>query len=409
MWQGMKVGAGQHQALPGCGSGGPANLERVRYFSRQLVTPDDLTQEQDYFRSKLRRHNRLLHGWGVVCGLEVVSTTEDWTVCIQPGYALGPQGDEILVDRGFKVDLRLQGLDGNAAQPISDASDPWCSTVSTDLRGKDVVYLAVAYSQVMSRPVRVQHAGCGCDGSQCEYSRIRDGFQVRVLDRLPASYVDAKPPEAPWTCPETGVRQCPDCVSDPWVVLAKINVVDKTITQADIDNVAHRRYAVSFGNFWTTCAPSEPEPPVTAPFAVENLVVRRINDNSQVFEAFNLRNSGVALPPEDAIGLPTGSIHEIEVQFSEPPDKESVRDGVSFIVRQDDGVIRTAELVFETVQRSVRWRVREPVRRDFTFVLVGIGSTPITHNGQPLDGEAVGLPSGDGTPGGNFALRFRMG
>ena len=45
--------------------------ERPRYFPRQLITADDLTLEQEYFRNKLRLHNRLLHGWGVVCGAQV--------------------------------------------------------------------------------------------------------------------------------------------------------------------------------------------------------------------------------------------------------------------------------------------------------------------------------------------------
>ncbi|PYV22134.1 MAG: hypothetical protein DMG27_18945 [Acidobacteria bacterium] len=52
----------------GCGPISPCDTsiaERPRYFPRQLITPDDVTLEQDYFRNKLRRHNRLLHGWGV--------------------------------------------------------------------------------------------------------------------------------------------------------------------------------------------------------------------------------------------------------------------------------------------------------------------------------------------------------
>jgi len=36
--------------------------ERPRYYARQLITSDDLTLEQEYFRSKLRTHNRMMHG-----------------------------------------------------------------------------------------------------------------------------------------------------------------------------------------------------------------------------------------------------------------------------------------------------------------------------------------------------------
>jgi hypothetical protein len=42
-------------------------LERVRYFPRQLITADDMRAEQEFFLNKMRRHNRFLHGWGVVC------------------------------------------------------------------------------------------------------------------------------------------------------------------------------------------------------------------------------------------------------------------------------------------------------------------------------------------------------
>ena len=48
-------------------------LERVHYFPRQLLTVADMTTDQNYFLEKLRRHNRFLHGWGVVCGLEVIA------------------------------------------------------------------------------------------------------------------------------------------------------------------------------------------------------------------------------------------------------------------------------------------------------------------------------------------------
>ena len=46
-------------------------LERVRYFPRQLLPADDLSAEPDYLRERARRHNRYLHGWGVVCGCSV--------------------------------------------------------------------------------------------------------------------------------------------------------------------------------------------------------------------------------------------------------------------------------------------------------------------------------------------------
>ena len=75
-------------------------LERVRYFPRQLITADDMTLEQEYFRQKMRRHNRFLHGWGVVCG-GIVEPAPDaehpWQVRLCPSFVVAPQGDDIPV------------------------------------------------------------------------------------------------------------------------------------------------------------------------------------------------------------------------------------------------------------------------------------------------------------------------
>jgi hypothetical protein len=94
-------------------------LERVHYFPRQLLTAEDMVADQDYFRQKLRRHNRYLHGWGVVCGLEVSpAPTGDlpWRVKVGFGYALGQAGDEIFVGQEVFLDLAKCGP-GTATDP----------------------------------------------------------------------------------------------------------------------------------------------------------------------------------------------------------------------------------------------------------------------------------------------------
>jgi hypothetical protein len=47
------------------------DFTRLRYFYGQMLSAQDFQIEQDYFREKLKLHNRCLHGYGVVCGLEV--------------------------------------------------------------------------------------------------------------------------------------------------------------------------------------------------------------------------------------------------------------------------------------------------------------------------------------------------
>lgn len=210
-------------------------LERVRYFPRQLLTADDMRAEQDYFREKARRHNRYLHGWGVVCGctVEAVKEARTPTVRVCPGYAVGPQGDEICIDQCVDVDLKT----GPQEQPCSVRWPcPPLGDVPETRGGRATVYIAVRFAECHSRPVRVHPAGCGCDETGCEYSRVRDSFEIKVLWNLPESHVRARKDDAEWcsTVHKTPaellkrlhtfpVPPCPECESEPWVVLATVS------------------------------------------------------------------------------------------------------------------------------------------------------------------------------------------
>src|SRR5258705_10631612 len=47
------------------------SFDRLNYYYGQLLSAPHFLAEQAYFREKLKLHNRCLHGYGVVCGLEV--------------------------------------------------------------------------------------------------------------------------------------------------------------------------------------------------------------------------------------------------------------------------------------------------------------------------------------------------
>jgi hypothetical protein len=79
---------------------GDATLTRVRYFFGQVLGVDDLDDEQAYHRARHRRHNRLLHGTGIVRGLEVsVEQAEPGqpTVLVSPGVAIAGDGEELVL------------------------------------------------------------------------------------------------------------------------------------------------------------------------------------------------------------------------------------------------------------------------------------------------------------------------
>ena len=74
------------------------SLRRPSFFSGQLLTADDLSLEQNYSREKQKRHNRTLHGFGIVSGLRV--TLAGGRVVIEPGLALDCEGNELIVTTG---------------------------------------------------------------------------------------------------------------------------------------------------------------------------------------------------------------------------------------------------------------------------------------------------------------------
>jgi hypothetical protein len=72
------------------------SLRRPRFFPGQLVTPEDLELQQQYFREKLKRHNRSLHGFGLVSGLRV--KVNSGQIVVEPGLALDCEGNELTIE-----------------------------------------------------------------------------------------------------------------------------------------------------------------------------------------------------------------------------------------------------------------------------------------------------------------------
>jgi hypothetical protein len=80
---------------------GEIAAERMRYFTGRYMSARDFADEQDYFLSHRYLHNRVLHGWGVACGLQVqphpVESCRKEHVNVDCGMAIDPRGREIVV------------------------------------------------------------------------------------------------------------------------------------------------------------------------------------------------------------------------------------------------------------------------------------------------------------------------
>lgn len=156
---------GKPFACPACG--GLECLCRPRFFAGQLLTEEDLNRLDHYIVAKQKLHNRYLHGWGVVCGLDVVCDgCDSGSVVVRPGYALSPCGEDVIVCGDYRVPVcDLISACGDASKP--DCLAPTAITGCDDPIQQWV--LAICYAETPSRgvvPLRsMSGCGCSCGGS----------------------------------------------------------------------------------------------------------------------------------------------------------------------------------------------------------------------------------------------------
>lgn len=84
----------------------PTRLHRLNYFDGRLLTAEDFRDEQAYLLGRARRHNRHVHGWGVISGLDVRVTGN--FVEVSPGAAIDCAGNELVVENGVALSMPPQ-------------------------------------------------------------------------------------------------------------------------------------------------------------------------------------------------------------------------------------------------------------------------------------------------------------
>ena len=78
-------------------------FRRPRFFDGRLLSAADVQLEQQYLRQKAQLHNRLLHGWGVVDGLDVRSSGGQ--IVVSTGVALDSAGNTIVLREACAVNV----------------------------------------------------------------------------------------------------------------------------------------------------------------------------------------------------------------------------------------------------------------------------------------------------------------
>lgn len=215
-------------------------FERNRYFYGKPMTVSDFEAEQRYLVGKHRYINRLVHGAGVLCGLQVTLpagfNAERPTVEVAEGAALDCCGNLIINSRSSTVEIK------------------------GDFDPGSVNYLFIKYAECSKQPVMLAANGSSCE-EVCCYNRIQETFEIVAGTTAPGGGVTpsaaappksakdgATPPDAESACRaltekyfQENLLNCPGC-DDPLVFLA-------VLKEGEIDVEETARYrSVVFNN-----------------------------------------------------------------------------------------------------------------------------------------------------------------
>jgi hypothetical protein len=162
------------KAPPATACGNVVDFTRLRYFHGQALGAPDLRGEQAYHLEKARLRNRLLHGWGIVCGLDVDvvpkqpcdpddEAPSSSVLTVQPGAALDCRGNDVIVRNPRPVVLNTL--------LSKDELRLLCKQPAT-------VYLTLCYHEQPIDPSRPLLTAACEPVAACQYGRVSETFRI---------------------------------------------------------------------------------------------------------------------------------------------------------------------------------------------------------------------------------------
>lgn len=144
-------------------------FERNKYYYGMLLSVESFNTEQKYVNDKRRLINRMVHGSGVVSGLNVVAIDEQ-TISLESGLAFDSTGREIVVAN--PVTKKLSMINGYESA-MSSGSNTY-------------VYLCIEYSE----GEKGQAYGLSSDKSGSAHDRIQEGYEIYLTSAEPEPDID---------------------------------------------------------------------------------------------------------------------------------------------------------------------------------------------------------------------------
>jgi hypothetical protein len=159
---------------------GELATQRMRYFTGRYMTARDFSDEQLYHLTHRYLHNRMMHGWGVVCGLHVYEHPTEGCrtdrVTVNSGMAVDCCGREIVLDhRIVPPPIPWKDKPGDD-HPQEAAREPESEYATAQEDRRWYPLLCIRYFESQLERVPVLYSESGCDEQRREYSRVSEGY-----------------------------------------------------------------------------------------------------------------------------------------------------------------------------------------------------------------------------------------
>jgi hypothetical protein len=408
--------------------------ERNRYFTGKYMVARDFRLEQEYFLTRHLLHNRLFHGWGVVCGLKVephpVEACRDRWVVVAPGIALDCCGRELILEKQVYLEVPRSEPDQERTREAprsqqEDESDQKWARPSPDQAAAQYqsqhpeptprppepepverYLVCLSYAEKLVEEVPVLYDESGCDPKRLEANRIREAacLEVRRLgeDELRRCWPE---PDAPYE--DEPCVPCRDDCDEPTVEggCFKANCpCGECVPLALIERTPGQQYIesehVKLKGRRQIFTPSTHIARINWPHGGE-IGLSRLRDHmgGELRVSFDRKL-------EEADGERTGiNEHTFVVQYG------GVQEALEFMRYEEEKPPTLEEngcsAVF-TIHPD-KLSGRRTIAGSVVYVTLKCDFILDCH-GNPVDGGFLGarLPSGDGVPGGTFHSWFRV-
>jgi hypothetical protein len=425
-------------------------FERNAYFYGKQLTVRDLLLEQRYLNEKRWLVNRMIAGHGVVCGLDVAWDSEKCEFTVDIGLALDCCGREILICEPQRVPFEEYPKlceDGYASAGPGRADAPRAeSQAGQEPRNVDAgqqqqgyegerprerFVLCLEYLECKTDEVYLPPLGCD-DHERKEFNHVRESFKLRIKRwddvRLPGENGQVEcldwPKFDPATCRTELLHQalcrrekrgCPTCECRDCIVLATILVLPpeygKRYREVRVDSCTYRTLVYRNRLLYELIYCHHGDLPHIVSLSWSGAAHP---DRMVEWETFvRLIDEGLAVSFDQEMDSVTLNPHTFIVSFL---DRQEGTHG-EVVRRRIPGTIQSGrkdqcyEARFVADDKWVKYRLKSgdsPLSYGEDVEIIIRGSNVRSKSGKALDGEFIALPTGNGTPGGEFIDYFRV-